>query len=98
MGRVHADDIGIRNREDDAMTPQQKLTDIQAQVADLRRRLEQADHNLEEYRRLMEQATEGLKKANARLRRLEIAGDAMAKRFVWDLPVNVDWRKAKEEA
>jgi hypothetical protein len=34
----------------------------------------------------------------ARLRRLEIAGDAMAKRFVWDLPVHVDWRKAKEEA
>ena len=80
------------------MTPQQKLTDLQTQVADLRRRLEQADHNLEEYRRLMEQATEGLKKANARLRRLEIAGDAMAKRFVWDLPVNVDWRRAKEEA
>lgn len=80
------------------MTPQQKLTDLQTQVTDLRRRLEQADHNLEEYRRLMEQATEGLKKANARLRRLEVAGDAMAKRFVWDLPVNVDWRKAKEEA
>ena len=80
------------------MTPQQKLNDLQAQVADMRRRLEQADYNIEEYRRLMEQATEGLKKANARLRRLEIAGDAMAKRFVWDLPVNVDWRKAKEEA
>lgn len=33
-----------------------------------------------------------------RIRNLEEAGDAMAKRFVWDLPVNVDWRKAKEEA
>ena len=80
------------------MTPQQKLTDLQAQVADMRRRLEQTDHNLEEYRRVMDEATESLKKANARLRRLEIAGDAMAKRFVWDLPVNVDWRRAKEEA
>lgn len=80
------------------MTSQQKLTDLQAQVDTLKRRLEQADHNLEEYRRVMEQATEGLRQANARLRRLEIAGDAMAKRFVWDLPVNVDWRRAKEEA
>lgn len=98
MGRVLADDIGLRNREDDAMTPQQKVTDLQTQVTDLRRRLDQADHNIEEYRRVMDEATESLKKANARLRRLEIAGDAMAKRFVWNLPVNVDWRKAKEEA
>lgn len=78
-------------------TTQQKLNDLQAQVDKLKRRLEQADHNLEEYRRVMDEATEGLRKANARLRRLEIAGDAMAKRFVWDLPVNVDWRNAKEE-
>lgn len=80
------------------MTPHQKTADLQTQVDNLKRKLEQADHNIEEYRRVMEQATESLKKANARLRRLEVAGDAMAKRFVWDLPVNVDWRKAKEEA
>lgn len=80
------------------MTPKEKLAELQTQADNLRRRLEQADHNIEEYRRVMEQATESLKKANARIRRLEFAGDAMAKRFVWDLPVNVDWRKAKEEA
>lgn len=80
------------------MTPTQKLADLQAQVDSLKRRLDQADHDLEEYRRIMEEATESLKKANLRLKRLEIAGDAMSKRFVWDLPVNVDWRKAKEEA
>lgn len=98
MGRVCANDLGIRNRENDTMTPTQKLADLQSQVDSLKRRLDQADHNLEEYRRVMEEATESLRKANARLKRLEIAGDAMAKRFVWDLPVNVDWRKAKEEA
>lgn len=53
------------------MTPQQKLTELQTQVADLRRRLDQADHNLEEYRRVMEQATESLKKAKERIEELE---------------------------
>ena len=80
------------------MTPTQKLAELQTQLDNLKRKLEQADHNLVQYRQVMEQATEMMRKIDSRMLRLEIAGDAMAKRFVWDLPVNVDWRKAKEQA
>lgn len=80
------------------MTPKEKLADLQAQVDKLKRQLDQSEHNLGEFLKVIKASEEVLSKANARLRRLEVAGDAMAKRFVWDLPVNVDWRKAKEEA
>jgi hypothetical protein len=57
------------------------------------------EHLLDEIQRLREanyQLREGAEEQKQRIKRLEEAGDALAKTQTYDLVETVNWRKAKE--
>jgi len=72
------------------------IYDLQIVAEDIERELNAANSEIERLTSKVSQLYEGAEEQNQRIKRLEEAGDALAKTQTYDLLETVIWRKAKE--
>lgn len=72
------------------------IYDLQIVAENIERELNAANAEIERLTAKVAQLYEGAEEQNQRIKRLEEAGDALAKTQTYDLLETVIWRKAKE--